>query len=413
MSFLYDFSIQVYFLLLKAAAYIHPKAKLRLTGLKQQKEKLKELAKKDTKTIWMHCASLGEFEQGRPLLEKIREQQPDACIVLTFYSPSGYEKQKNYYAADYVFYLPEDTKKQAEQFIRSVRPQIAIFVKYEFWYRHLQALHMADADIYLIAGIFRKNQIFFKSYGKFFRNILNFFKHFYVQNRQSADLLSSIGYENYSIAGDPRFDRVLEIAQSKEPVEGIANFKADKKMIVAGSTWRLDEKLLAHFAKKHRDIKIIFAPHEIHPDKLGQLEALLEGKVARYSKLKSEQAQKADYLIIDNIGMLSKLYRYADVCYIGGGFGAGIHNVLEAAVYGKPVVFGPKHQKFSEARELKKVKAAFAIHNQQELTTQLKKLLKEPSPLRETAVKQSEEYCRSMAGSTKKIYHSIFEKYHH
>ena len=408
MIFLYDFIIQIYTRLQEAAAYFHPKAKLRTRGLKNQKPAVKKLAEKNTNCIWMHCASLGEFEQGRPLLEKIRKQQPNTCIVLTFYSPSGYEKQKNFYAADYVFYLPNDTKKQAKQFIESIRPNIAIFVKYEFWFRHLQALSKSAAEIYLIAGIFRKNQIFFKAYGRFFRNILRFFKHFYLQNQQSANLLSSIGFSNHSIAGDPRFDRVLEIAKQNEPVEGIEEFKAYKTLIVAGSTWPPDEKLLADFAKSHPEIKIIFAPHEIQPDKIKHLEAQLAGKTIRYSNIQNTQREKADYLIIDNIGMLSKLYQYADICYIGGGFGAGIHNVLEAAVYGKPIIFGPNHRKFSEALELKKVNAAFAIQTQDELKELLEELLKDPSEIKETAAKQSKAYCLSMAGSTNKIYESIF-----
>lgn len=407
MSIIYDAVIFIFRIFIRFAAPFHAKAKLRRQGLQRQKEQLASIPGKQAQTIWMHCASLGEFEQGRPLLEKIKTNNPETRIVLTFFSPSGYEKRKEYLHADYVFYLPDDTKKNARRFIQAIQPDAAIFVKYEFWYRHLQALHKHRSKIYLIAGIFRENQIFFKTYGKFFRKLLNFFTRLYVQDEASLKMLKNIELQKITVAGDPRFDRVLEIAEKAEPIKTVQKFLSGKPLIVAGSTWPHDEQFLTRFAENRPDVQIIFAPHEIHSERIQQLEKMLPCKSFRYSAVQEMPEPEVDYLIIDNVGMLSKLYRYADVCYIGGGFGAGIHNTLEAAVYGKPVVFGPKYKKFSEAVDLHKRGAGFPVSNYKQLENCLKKLLFGNAEYRKQVGQKAEEYCREMAGSTNKIYQSI------
>ena len=364
----------------------------------------------------MHCASLGEFEQGRPVLEAIKQQYPDIPIVLTFYSPSGYEIRKNYPGADFIYYLPPDSPQNAKRFLAAVQPSLAIFVKYEFWHFYLKALKSKRVPTLLISAIFRKKQTFFKSYGGFWRNMLNTFDQLFVQTADSAALLKESGLgEKVTISGDTRFDRVITIAGNKEPLPLIAAFCANFPVIVAGSTWIEDEEVLDHFARTHPEVRFIIAPHEIHENRLKEIEKLFVNTI-RFSKWKtiSESERKSlppgiNVLIIDNIGMLSRLYSYADITYIGGAFGGdGIHNILEAVVYYKPVVFGPVYEGFKETTELVDAGGAETVENALELEKVFNTLL-EHKDLRENKGKISGTYVRENAGATAIIMQYIQE----
>lgn len=325
------------------------------------------------KTIWMHCASLGEFEQGRPLLEALRKNFPDYPVVLSFFSPSGYEIRKNYPGADKIIYLPLDTKENAFRLISSINPAIVLWVKYEYWFNFLWEIHNRKIPLLLVSGIFRKNQPFFKWYGNFWRNGLSFFSHFFVQNEHSRLLLHKIDIKNnVTVAGDTRFDRVIDIAEKNEELPLVKSFIHQQQVLIAGSTWQKDEMLIQEYASKHPEIKIIIAPHEIHQTNLERIKKTFPCAVF-YSDFANEEANKSkQILIMDNIGMLSRIYKHADITYVGGGFEkSGIHNTLEAAVYGKPVIFGPNYQKFNEAKELINENAAFSINNAIELENML------------------------------------------
>lgn len=402
MNFFYNLFICLYSLAIKIAANFNSKAALRVKGLKAQSSDIRNFKKNKTQCIWMHCASLGEFEQGRPLLQEFKKNEPNILRVLTFFSPSGYEKRKNTPEADYVFYLPDDTKRQARRFVKHIQPDIAVFIKYEFWFNHLKAIKQEGGKNILAAGLFRPEQWFFKPIRRLMPKVLEQFHFFFLQNNDSEKLLHRIGFQNTKITGDPRFDRVLEIAATAEPLPQISDFKANSLLLVAGSTWPPDEKLLAEYAQQHPSLKMIIAPHEIHEEHLNQIEKYFPKSCMRYSQYKLNPVD-IRFLIIDNIGMLSKLYRYADLCYIGGGFGAGIHNSLEAAVYGKPVIFGPKYKKFSEAVDLCKHEAAFSIQNYSELKQISDKLINNKI-YQNKAAKNARNYCKSMKGSTQKTY---------
>ena len=360
----------------------------------------------------MHCASLGEFEQGRPVLEKIKKNYPTYTIVLTFFSPSGYEIRKNYKGADFVYYLPVDSKFNAGSFIDSIQPSLVIWVKYEFWYYYLTTLRQKNIPVILIAGIFREGQPFFKWYGKIWREMLNCFHTIFVQNESSRDLLKKAGFTSYIITGgDTRFDRVIEISEMAEPLpQGILQFCNGKKVLVAGSTWPDDEKALLHYTRVHPEIKFIIAPHEIQKENLLSIQKYF-GDPVFYSKLHENPDLAGKHvLVIDNIGLLSRLYKLANITYIGGGFGSdGIHNVLEAAVYGKPVVFGPVYEKFAEARDLVERGGAFSIQNAVELETLLDKLFTNAAAINESG-KQAGNYVLQQRGATGVILDYIEEK---
>jgi 3-deoxy-D-manno-octulosonic-acid transferase len=356
--------------MIKIFAIKNAKARKWFNGRANWQSKLVEgLNKPKSKTLWIHCASLGEFEQGRPIIESVKQHYPHTFILLTFFSPSGFEIRKNYPLADFVCYLPADTPKQAKQFINIVQPELVIFVKYEFWLNMLEVLKQKNIPVLLTSAIFRENQIFFNWYGGLWRNALHGFKHIFVQNEDSADLLKTIQIKNFSVGGDTRFDRVVEIAHQFKPIPEIEKFCNKSFVLIAGSTWLADEILLSKLATHFPKWKIIIAPHEIDEIHLSNLEKLLQ-QSCRYStliNLSEKELDNTQILIIDNIGMLSKLYKYANICYVGGGFGAGIHNVLEAAVYGKPVLFGPKYKKFEEAKALIKSGGAFSIQDETSL----------------------------------------------
>ncbi|MFA6275758.1 MAG: glycosyltransferase N-terminal domain-containing protein [Pedobacter sp.] len=379
MLWIYTIGIVIYGLVLRLASLFNAKAKLFVAGRKNIFQKIQQKINSNDNPIWFHFASLGEFEQGRPVLEKLKANDPSQKIVVTFFSPSGYEIRKNYALAD-VFYLPLDTSSNAKKFINSINPKFAVFTKYEFWYHYFNELHEKQIPLYLISGIFRPNQVFFKWYGSFYRGILKLVTHFFVQNEESVSLLKSIGINHVSLSGDTRFDRVYENALQPKKLSEIENFLGNSPTFIAGSTWPEDEKLLVSLIEKYPDWKFIIAPHEIGQSHIEEIESLFP-KAIKFSNLNimiseihdisPEAAYTLDsshkILIIDNIGLLSSLYQYAKVAYIGGGFGAGIHNTLEAAAFGLPVIFGPKYDKFQEAKDLITIGAAKSVTTSNEL----------------------------------------------
>ncbi len=383
------------------------KAKLWVTGRAKQELALRQAKYKIQNTkykiIWFHCASLGEFEQARPLIEAIK-LNPKSIIVLTFFSPSGYEIRKNYQSADYIFYLPIDTLSNARKFIETINPTAVFFVKYEFWFNYLQELKRKNIPTYLVIGIFRENHYFFKVYSSWFRKQLKCFTHFFLQDEKSVELLKSIGYTNTTFAGDTRFDRVADIAANIKSFPLIEQFKQDKKILIAGSSWREDEDIIAQF--KLGSLKLIIAPHEIDENHIKSiLELFKSSTIVRYSQANEVNVKAAEGMIIDNIGMLSSLYQYGAIAYIGGGFGKGIHNILEAATFGLPTIFGPNYQKFNEAKELIHLGGAFSITNHTEFENTMQ-LLSDKSVLK-TASHQSKQYVQNRVGATSKILNSI------
>ncbi len=350
MNRIYGFSMLILNLLFKVASVFNTKAKLWVAGRKDIFKQIADKLKDDKFRIWIHVSSLGEFEQGRPLMELLKKEYPDYKIFLTFFSPSGFEVQKNYKFADYIFYLPLDTKSNAVKFVDLINPDIAIFVKYEFWYNHLKALSDKKIPTYLISGIFRPSHAFFKWYGKWYKQILYFFDHFFVQNSESKQLLENIGLRNVTISGDTRFDRVAEIAQKAKPIPFIEKFCEDNTTVIFGSSWKADEELFFDFINKNENnIKFIIAPHEIHEENIVKIMSRITQPILRYSQIEHNKSNDARVLIIDNIGMLSTAYKYGSIAHIGGGFGSGIHNILEAATFGLPILFGPNYHKFQES----------------------------------------------------------------
>lgn len=367
MRVLYNIGIFFYGLIIKLLASFSTKAKLFIQGRKDIFTQIENKLIPEDNPIWFHFASLGEFEQGRSVLEKLKYQVPGTKIVITFFSPSGYEIRKNYALADGIFYLPLDTPHNAKKFVEIVNPKMAVFTKYEFWPNYFQALYAKHIPLYVISGIFRKNQVFFKWYGAFYRNVLKCVSHFFVQNTESLLLLNKIGLNNVDISGDTRFDRVYENAQSPKDLPLIKAFCGQSPILIAGSTWPDDEKLLVNLAEKIPNWKLIIAPHEIHETHINAITTLFPNS-AKFSDLGISNANhQAQTLIIDNIGMLSSLYQYGRIAYIGGGFGSGIHNTLEAAAFGIPVIFGPNYHKFKEAKDLIEINAAKSINDQTEL----------------------------------------------
>ena len=363
--FLYNFAIHVFILGAHVASVFSQKARALISGRKNLLTSVQHnLASNTSPVVWIHCASLGEFEQGRPIIERIRKEFPAYKILLTFFSPSGYEVRKNYTGADYVFYLPFDTPNNARKWVEVTNPALAIFVKYEFWYNYSEQLRRARIPLISASAIFREDQIFFRSSGSPLRKVLRNFNHIFVQNQSSAKLLQSINITNVTIAGDTRFDRVYEITSSKERIQTAEQFKGDEKVMVAGSCWPEDIEVLAPFITE-TPIKFIIAPHEITEEFLTEIEKAIVGKTIRFSKATDEAGlEDAKVLLIDNVGMLSKLYRYGEFAYIGGAFGKGLHNILEAACYGIPVFFGNKnYQKFNEAQELIMHGGAFEVND--------------------------------------------------
>ena len=407
--FLYNIFLLLYSAGISVASLFSEKAKLWKAGRKNIFARLEESIGKSGPVVWMHCASLGEFEQGRPVLESLRKEYPDHKLLLTFFSPSGYEIRKNYNGADWVYYLPLDTPGNVKRFLDIVKPSLAIFVKYEYWYNYLNQLQGRGTPTILISAIFRRDKIFFKWYGGLHRKMLQFFNHIFVQDEESQHLLETIlPQEKVSVAGDTRFDRVAEIAEGFKPISPIEKFVDGRKILVAGSAWPDDEKKLKIISEKFENkISLIIAPHEITDSHLNFLERLYPNCIL-YSDLANNansffKKNDKNVLIINNIGMLSKLYHYADICYIGGGFNkSGIHNTLEAAVYGKPVIFGPNYHKFSEAVALTKNKGGFTYSNENELIEIIDGLLNSNDEL-EVSGKAAGKFVAENTGATQKI----------
>ena len=404
MIVIYNILIRLYFFAILVASVFNPKARLWIKGRKNIFKKIKQSIDKTQPIVWFHCASLGEFEQGRPVIEALKQEYPKYKILLTFFSPSGYEIRKNYAGADYIFYLPIDTKKNAAKFIQAVNPKMVFFVKYEFWHHYLNILHKESIPVFIFSAIFRKNQLFFKWYGRFYKKMLHKFNFLFVQNNESKVLLNSINITNVEITGDTRFDRVSSIASQSKNIPIIEAFKQNKLTIIAGSTWKPDEELLIQFINsgKENELKYIIAPHEIFIDNIERIEKSINKKVIRYSQANEQNVLESQVIIIDNIGLLSSLYKYGDIAYIGGGFGKGIHNVLEAATFGLPLVFGTNYHQFNEAVQLVDLKAAFVVNNFFDLDKIFKILLTNKILLKNTG-EISKNYVVSNLGATSRI----------
>ncbi|WP_439881614.1 3-deoxy-D-manno-octulosonic acid transferase [Pontibacter sp. MBLB2868] len=405
MKLLYDIGLKAYGAAIALAAPFNEKAKLMQQGRERQFEKLKQAFEANQAQVaWFHCASLGEFEQGRPVMEAYKTEFPDHKILLTFFSPSGYEVRKNYTGADYIFYLPLDSAANAKRFLDITKPKIALFVKYEFWHYYLLELELRNIPVLSVSAIFRKDQVFFKSYGDFYRSILRRFTHIYTQNTSSLELLHTININNASIAGDTRFDRVLQTAASVKAIPLVEAFAAGKDVFMVGSSWPADMEVLLPLLRQHSsDLKFIIAPHEVNEASIQTLMQRLDKKdTIRFSQ--ASEALVADYkvLVIDNIGMLSSLYSYGTYAYVGGAFGKGLHNTLEAAVFGLPLFFGPKYDKFQEAKDLVTLGCAFPVKDADELLQKFEQVFKVPGRHQSIADKEI-TYVKEQAGATARI----------
>jgi 3-deoxy-D-manno-octulosonic-acid transferase len=399
MLLLYNTGINLYYILISIAALFNKKAKYWIKGRKEQ------YVTPVNECIWFHFASLGEFEQGRPVLERLRTIYPDTQFIITFFSPSGYEIRKNTVLADYVYYLPLDTAENARHFIETINPKMAIFTKYEYWYHYFNTLNRKRIPLYIISGIFRPNQIFFRKFGNFHRKMLKFVKHFFVQDEASRLLLKSLNINAVTVSGDTRFDRVWENTKMAGKQELIRQFKGEFRVLIAGSTWPKDESLLINLINILTEWKFIFAPHEISKERISKLlKQLPEIGICKYSaihQLSPLQLKETKILIIDNIGMLSSLYQYGNIAYVGGGFGAGVHNTLEAAAFGLPVIFGPNYQRFKEIKDLIELRAGFSISNTEELQTVSRSLVNHENY--KIAGDLALKYVESQRGATEKI----------
>jgi 3-deoxy-D-manno-octulosonic-acid transferase len=409
MRILYNIGIRVFEAVVHLVAPFNSKASLWVKGRENWADKISGKIIPGDRTIWMHCASLGEFEQGRPVIEEIKKADPSVKVVLTFFSPSGYEIRKNYDQADYVAYLPSDTLVNAVRFIDLVNPVYVIFVKYEFWNNYISELYKRRIPLYLISGIFRHDQHFFRWYGSFFRAMLHKFEKIYVQDQKSVELLSGIGIDNVELAGDTRFDRVVKIAASAKDIPVLEQFRGEEKLFLAGSSWKPDEEIIAEYINAYPGkMKWVFAPHEIDKSNIDRLEKLIKVKSVRFSVF-NESLKDSRVLIIDNIGMLSSAYRYACVAAIGGGFGKGIHNLLEPVCWGVPVVFGPNHDKFREAIDLKENGGAKSFAGYDDFRAAIDSWLDDEN-LYKTASAAALEYVRKNTGATEIIVAEIAQK---
>ena len=405
MSFLYLFGIKIFHVLVRFASVFNTKAKLWLNGRKNIFDDLSQKIQPEDKIAWFHCASLGEFEQGRPLIEELKQRHPDFKILLTFFSPSGFEIRKNYEKADFVCYLPLDTPQNAKQFLNIVKPQLIFFIKYEFWYFFLKEIGKRKIPLYLVSGIFRGNQRFFRKYTVLSRKMLSWFTHFFVQNEDSKQLLNSINIQNVTVTGDTRFDRVFTITQQSKDLPIIEKFAQNNTLLIAGSTWKPDEEILTKFFNQSdNQLKLIIAPHETHKENINRIIKLFPDKnlVRRYSEAIETDVSNFNVLIIDSIGILSSIYKYGQIAYIGGGFGKGIHNILEAATFGIPIIFGPGFKKFQEAVDLIKLGGAFSISNFEDFQDTINSFIEN----KEKIVRKgnvSSSYVKEMKGATDKI----------
>lgn len=415
MNWLYNTGIRLYSAAAGLASVRSRKIRTMLDGQQATLRRLLPELRRLQRPLWVHAASLGEFEQGRTLIERLRREHPDRQIVLSFFSPSGYEVRKNYDKVDMVLYLPFDTPANARRLVEAMNPSAAIFVKYEFWGNYIEQLHARHIPVYLISAIFRKSQIFFRPWGGFMRHILTLYTRIYVQDENSARLLSSIGVSNVTVAGDTRFDRVTEIMKTTARIDGIDRFNGGKGAdIIAGSSWEGDEEKYIPWLNANPEVTFIIAPHEFDDRRLAALRKAITGNIVYLSEWEKmhaggatpDRASAVRGIIVDCFGKLSTLYRYARMAYIGGGFGAGIHNINEAAVYGIPVIFGPNHKKFKEAADLIALGGGFSCHNAAEVTATLNRLHTNPDALR-TAGTAAGDYIKRNLGATDIIYKDI------
>ena len=390
------------------ASLFNKKVKKMWAGERQAVKVLKEKVDPEARYIWFHAASLGEFEQGRPLIEHLRETHPEYKILLTFFSPSGYEVRKNYEGADIICYLPLDTIRNARRFLRAVKPVMAFFIKYEFWYNYLHILQHRGVPTYSVSSIFRPDQIFFQWYGRQYGRVLKCFTHFFVQNMESKALLAKLGITDVDVVGDTRFDRVLQIKEASKQLPIVEQFTAHaQKVFVAGSSWLPDEEIFIKYFDIHKDWKLIIAPHVISDEHLSQIFELLKGwRVVRYTEATEENVKDAEVLIIDCFGLLSSIYHYGTVSYVGGGFGVGIHNVLEAAVWDIPVVFGPNNKHFQEAQGLMLVQGGFEINDYQSFRDLMMRFETDASFL-QNAGENAGAFVKSRAGATAKVMENV------
>ena len=406
---MYSLAIHFYAFIIALISPFHKKARIMRLGQWKTNSILREKIDRNAKYIWFHASSLGEFEQGRPMIEKIKAEHPEYKILLTFFSPSGYEVRKNYNGADVICYLPFDTPYRVKKFLNLANPSIAVFIKYEFWGNYLQELKHRNIPVYIISSIFRRDQLFFQWFGYPYRKMLYCFTHLFVQDDRSAALLKEFGITNVTVTGDTRFDRVLDVRNQARELSPVEHFvceggKEKKLTLVAGSSWPQDEEILIPYFNEHPEIKLIIAPHEIHREHLMYIESLLKRPSVRLSDVFHDQslAEGKDCLIVDSFGLLSSIYRYGTIAYIGGGFGAGIHNTLEAAVYGIPVLFGPKYHKFKEAKDLIKVGGGFSVSDKQSFCEKMDELLTYHEVL-EAAGESAGQFVNGNAGATDKI----------
>lgn len=404
MHFLYFLGIHIYHLSIRLAALFSTKARLWVNGRKNVLTRMALEMNPKEPLIWFHCASLGEFEQGRPVIESVRKEFPNHKILLTFFSPSGYEVRKNYSGADYIYYLPVDTASNARRFIEIAGPQLAFFVKYEFWFNYVNELHRNNIPLISFSAIFRPSQHFFKYWGSWFAKQLNKVSWFFVQNASSLQLLREIHIHQAAIGGDTRFDRVSDLVKSQKKNATLELFKGDADLLLAGSTWLPDEQILLELLQKLQDgFKLVIAPHLIDSGHIHQIQRLYKSfDVVLYSETDVNKVKNAQVMVIDSMGHLSTMYSYAKVAYIGGGFGVGIHNLLEAAAYGKPVIFGPNHRRFREAVELTENGAGFPIHNAAECMEVFERLMKDEKSYQLISL-TAKNYVQSNAGATKKV----------
>ena len=401
----YNLGIWLYINIIQFFSRFNTKAQKFIEGRENIFLNLSERFKNNRQpVVWFHCASLGEFEQARPVLEKFKTEFPDYFILLTFFSPSGFEVRKNYPQADYICYLPIDTAENAQKFISITNPAIAFFVKYEFWFHYINQLTSSQIPVISFSAIFRKNQVFFKPYGEFYRQILHKFTYIFVQDKTSEKLLKNLSINNLTIGGDTRFDRVKAIVDARKDIEIADQFKNNFPVLVIGSSWPPDIELIAGFYNSFSEkLKLIIAPHEIEENKIQKVISAFPNKsIVRYSQAEKKQLSEFDILIIDNIGMLSSLYHYGEFAYIGGAFGTGLHNTLEAATYGIPVFFGPKFSKFREAIDLVNIGGAFSVKNHEEFEKIFKEMFKEESKRKEIG-KISLNYVLGNTGGTEKV----------
>lgn len=405
MNLIYNLFIKLYGLAVSIAANFNPKAKLWIDGRKQWNLKMKEAISESDKVIWVHCSSLGEFEQGRPVMEKIKTEFPTHKLAVSFFSPSGFEIRKNDPIADYIFYLPLDTKRNAKKLIKLLHPEVLILVKYEYWYNLLNRMKQKKIPVIVISAVIKENSLFFRSFGGWFRRTLASINHFFVQNSDSENLLNAIQISQVTISGDTRFDRVKEIRNSVPKVDFVENFKGNSKLIVAGSSWKDDEEILVKYIEEKltEDWKMIIAPHNIDAKQIQSLVQQITKKVAIYTKSNESQIQEAQILILDTIGILTKVYAYSDVSYVGGGFTkTGVHNTLEPAVFGVPIIFGPKYENYFEAIDLIDCKAAIRFKDFYDFDSKMDELIQNPE-LREIRGNAGFEYIQEKPNSTKLI----------